>query len=272
MGILCLLSTATPVYSQTVPDTCDADYYDVLRARTYAEGKRQVELTQRLILKPDSVLEYSCFNEAALHLGFAGASFSERGLALGEGTPPEFDGAPAHIRIYPNSLEDALERVVQSSLVGFLQSFSHIYGGGTFTWVPNPLAGCNPMNVVWHVLKCSDFNQNIWIRFEDLASDDIRFFPIPCDNPTRESRIDAALAASYPVPASPAASGGMDLYRGFVPELTGSCAAAGSSSIPGGGNSPLLTGVTTTMTDGSTVEEAVCMQPGCHFDGSACIN
>lgn len=80
---LCLcLFPAGLVFAQ-IPDTCDADYYDVLRARSYVEGKREMEVAQRIILKPDSVLEYSCFNDALNDLGNFPSHFSERGLAGG---------------------------------------------------------------------------------------------------------------------------------------------------------------------------------------------
>lgn len=219
-----------------------------------------MEAAQRIIIKPDSVLEYSCFNEALIHAGTNAGRFSDYGLATGV-RPPEFDGTQPPTRVYPNSLDNALSATVLSSLVGFLESFSHIYGGGTFAMAPNPLAGCNPMNVVWHASKCLNFDPSWWVRFEDLADRDIRAFPVPCDqNDTdRSTNITAALEAAFPEPADSAASGGMDSYTGHVEGIT-EC----------GQSEPLQTGIRFQLSDGTDVDDAVCVVPGCYYDGSSC--
>lgn len=43
--------------------TCDSEFWDVMGARATIEGQREIEMAERIILKPDSVLEYSCFNQ-----------------------------------------------------------------------------------------------------------------------------------------------------------------------------------------------------------------
>jgi len=43
--------------------TCDSDFWDVMKARSTAEGQREIEMAERIILKLDSVLEYSCFDQ-----------------------------------------------------------------------------------------------------------------------------------------------------------------------------------------------------------------
>lgn len=249
-----------PVDPGDIPATCDPDYMDVLNARSYLEGKREMEAAQRLILKADSVLEYSCFNEDLIWVGTSGGRFSARGLQTGV-PPPEFDGTPPPTRVLPISLSEALADVVSRSLVGFLDSFYHIYGGGSYPIIPSPAAGCNPMNVVWHTAKCESFNPNWWVRFENLDSFDIRFFPEPCAafEPNRGTTISAALAAAYPVPSLPATNGGMDTTLGYVSYITGAGGCAASS--------PIETGVIAEI-DGSNVNDSVCVSPGCSFDGS----
>lgn len=263
---LCLFSANTPALAAVadpppaIPDTCDANYYDVLRARSYVEGKREMETAQRLILKQDSVLEYSCFHEDLINVGTEGGRFSEYGLRTG--TPPAaplFDGTDPPTRIYPNSLEDALDAAVYDSLIGFLESFSHIYGGGSFAVAVNPIAGCNPMNVVWHASQCQNFNPGWWVRLEDLADNDIRIFPVRCDETGRSDAITTALEASYPAPTAGAASGGINIYRSFRDQIN-DCSAA--RAIP--------TGLTLRRNDGTTISEAVCIVPGCYYNGSRC--
>lgn len=247
-----------------LPDSCDPDYMDVLNARSYIEAKREMETAQRVILKPDSVLEYSCFNEEEVWLGTlpGGYHFSEYGVRYA-GNPPEFDGNAPPIRIYANSLENSLERVAFATLVRFLDSFSHIYGGGVYPIVPNSAAGCNSMNIVWFTAKCQNFDPNWWIRFEDFSSTDIRLFPIPClpvYDTDRTANLNNVFPAAYPAPATPAASGGMDTWDALLPFVTGACSG------------PLETGMDVTLNNGTVVRDAVCVQPKCYFNGSTCVN
>lgn len=256
---LCLFQ-AVPASAQ-IPDTCDADYYDVLRARSYAEGKREMETAQRIILKPDSVLEYSCFNDTLQDLGAYTEHFSETGLNGGN-PPPEFNGiSPPGGVMTSNNLDNALNTVVRSALIDFLDNFWHTYGGGTFTLSPIPAAGCNPMNVVWQASKCTNFDPSWWVRFEDLATQDIRNYPIPCGEPGRNANISAALAAAFPPPADPVTSGSMNVYTGYVDSVTDCSAAV-----------PIETGISFELSNGTPIDDAVCVVPGCNYDGSSCVS
>lgn len=250
-----------PVVDAEIPDSCDPDYMDILNIRGYLEGKRELETAQRIILKPDSVLEYSCFHEESIWYASYAGRFSEYGYNPQPGNPAGFDGVPVAYRILPNSLDNALGLVVQNTMVRFLDSFSHIYGGGTYPIAANPASGCNPMNIVWHTAKCQNFDPNWWVRFENLASADIRVFPIPCAplyDPNRTTNINTAIGASYPAPATPAASGGMDSLDSHLPTIRGAC---------GGG---IDTGVNVTLIDGTVVDDAICIQPKCHYTGTTC--
>lgn len=266
-----------PVDPDQIPDSCDPDYMDVLNIRAYLEGKREMETAQRVILKQDSVLEYSCFNEAEIWLGTYGGRFSEYGYNAGPGSIPGFDGVPPPFRIYPNSLENALSHVVEFTLVRFLDSFSHIYGGGTFPITPNPLAGCNPMNIVWYTSKCKNFDPNWWVRFEDLSAVDIRIFPIPCAplyDPDRITNINTAIGASYPAPydvdrPTPPPNprnGAMDFLDSHLPTIRGACAGG----IETGVTVQLWDRTATPPTQTNIVSDAVCVQPKCYFTGTGC--
>jgi hypothetical protein len=257
---ICLLAFAflIPVkslHSQTVPPSCDANYYEILRARSFLEGQREMEAAQRLILKADSVLEYSCFHIDLAFAGNWGATFSENGLV--PDNPPEFDGG---IAIYGGSLDAALGNVVEATLVGFMDSFSHIYGGGTYTV---PVGGniCNPMNVVWAASKCANFDPNWFVTMSRLAGRDIRTLPLPCSDNGRTDRITAALEAAYPDPETPPASGSMAAVTSYIDNISGACTGESGESIP--------TGILAISTRGN-VDSAVCLNPRCFYNGTGC--
>ena len=252
--VLVLLCFPSAFSLAQIPPSCDADYYDVLRARGYLEGKREMETAQRIILKPDSVLEYSCFDDHLNRAGNMAGTFSVLALATG-GTPAQFNGG---IGISSASLTNRLNQVVYNELVGYLSSFSHTYGGGTISLPPSAI--CNPMYTVWAASKCKNFDPSWWVRFEDLSTIDIRNVPMPCGNPgARSGKISAALGAAFPAPAPVSVSGSMDSYTGYVDWIM-DCAAS----------APIPTGLQFTRHDGTSVDDAVCVVPGCRYDGTAC--
>ncbi|MCB1592935.1 MAG: hypothetical protein KDI90_10850 [Alphaproteobacteria bacterium] len=72
---LFLVLSAGSVLAAAVPDTCDEDFWDVLRARAWEEANREITQNQNLIAKPDSVLQYICFDRYMNHL----ARYAENG-------------------------------------------------------------------------------------------------------------------------------------------------------------------------------------------------
>lgn len=64
-------SVAGFVYAQDLPNSCDEDFFKVMQAHARMEGQREVETAAKLILRPDSVLEYSCFDVRVRELGTA---------------------------------------------------------------------------------------------------------------------------------------------------------------------------------------------------------
>lgn len=258
---ICLLLIASLIpfeaaHSQAVPPSCDADYYQILRDRAFLEGTREMEAAQRIILKADSVLEYSCFHIDIDFVGNWGATFSENGLV--PDNPPEFDGG---IAIYGGNLDTALGNAVTSSLIGFMESFEHIYGGGTFT-IPTGGNICNPMNVVWAASKCTNFDPNWWVRIAQLSARDIRTLPMPCSDGGRSNRITEALERLDPAPASPPANGGMDITRSYLTNVSGVCSGPSGTVI--------RTGITTRLRSGEA-QEGVCINPRCYYNGTTCV-
>ncbi len=226
-----LPSWAQPQATAVVPATCDPDFWEIMDARAWMEGSREMEVAQRLILKPDSVLEYSCFTTRANQLS-GGTVFSSGGN---------------------------IGTLVGSALNGYLTNhFSHSFGGGT----AGGGSGCNSMQVVWDALRCSNFEEGMFYTFSDLASldpvIDPRNAPVQCPAGNRTSLWNAALTAAYPTPAIPAANGGLPIiynYSRFIYEI--SC-----NDIP-----PIPTGVMYRNRAGELKPDAVCPAIGCYFDG-----
>lgn len=185
-----------------IPQTCDPDFWEVMDARAWMEGSREMEMAQRLILKPDSVLEYSCFDARKDQLS-GGLSFSSG---------------------------NAISLMISGALSGYLNNnFNHSYGGGT----ANGGSDCNSMQVVWDALRCHDFDDDKFLTFADLSSADPRDKPIQCPAGNRVSLWNAALSAVYPDPARPPSGGGMEAVINY-PALMSKTSCSGVDPIPTG--------------------------------------
>lgn len=260
-----------------IPASCSSDYYDVLRARSWLEGKREMEAAQFFILKPDSVLEYSCFDEEVKWLAAVAdrmfsdnvtsgnlfnspaLSFSPKDSFQPTITSPTGPNPPGGMDNH--TLDNMLQLLVLDALNAYLSTnFGHTLGGGT---VANGGGFCGAMNYVWHELKCANFDTSYFMTFSELAAFDPRTRPVACGEANRTAKWNAAIAAAFPVPATPAALGGMDAVVSYNSKIM-----LGASCL----NQPIPTGVIIDE-DGSgpgvARPDAVCSTPGCYYDSAA---
>ena len=289
-------------YAQTnpVPPTCDPNFYDVMQARSIMEAKRDVEVSETFILKPDSVLELSCFDDRLTEV-FIGANkmfsdniFSEHmfnnpvdeylpkgkwakylpEISRDRITAPRADEKQTGLKVGPNpppyppgalessGLDIALRTLVYEVMREFLNvNFAHVYAGGTFTGGAGITPGvCNPMQLVWDFLKCQDYSKVMFLDFEQLALVDPRVKPSACVVPDRGNQWASLIQASD---TDPGGLGGVEPVDLLLPLLDASQC---------GRLTPISTGVTITRnTPGGQIsyEDGVCSAPGCYFDPMA---
>lgn len=53
-----------PAWAQSVPDTCDVNFQDLMETRAWMEAQRETEVAETLIQKPESVLGYACITDS----------------------------------------------------------------------------------------------------------------------------------------------------------------------------------------------------------------
>lgn len=242
-----LFTAGSLARAQDVPPTCEEEYLDVLKERAWMEGKREMELAQRLILKPDSTLEYSCFRDRVNDLATKGADWSN-------GDPWQDDLGNVPVK----SMNTALNNLVRQPLNNYLSSnFWHSYGGGTG---PSP-STCKGMYIIFDFLKCHNFNKDNFKTFEEIMASDPRDKPNPCNEPGRQADWQDALDKAFPDPATPAADGGMDALQSLLGNLWGQCNQV----------DPIPTGVMVKDSGpNGDYEEHICIPPGCSYNGSQC--
>lgn len=248
--------------------TCDLDYLESLKARAWMEAQREIVQNQNLIVKPDSVLEYSCFDRQLNVLAYY-ARKTPPGGELFSGTYRW--GTP------PTNMLMALQNLTGTPLIAYdTQNFNHAYLGGRMgsvsndQWVPqgyemqslaeDPNYTCNEMDKVWKYAKCMDFidkPHDEFFTFAEHSRDDKRKLPEPCENiaPWNEN-IRIATGAGVPWERDP-----LKTYLEYIyPRDPSRCGDPRKSKLP--------TGV---MVYNSTHRlekylEHVCIVPGCYYD------
>lgn len=230
---------------------CEWKYFNVLRQRAWLEGKREMEIAQTLILKPDSVLEYSCFEMRRRELSVRGAFWSNARA----------------------NMDRASSRLVGGPTDRYLaRNFYHTLGGGTHD---GTVAGiCDAMFLIWDTLKCSNFPKGSLVHLWTLSRNDIRNLPRECapHEPDRLDKWDLAFEQSFPILVWPANFGGMDSVSEFFPPKMDifnveECPIASKpiptgiivTSAPPGDYDP------ETETKPGSFPDKICPAPNCHY-------
>lgn len=188
-----------------IADTpCDEDYYQSLSARAWLEAQREITQNQNLILKPDSVLEYTCFDLYLREL----AQHAEDMLS----ETKKF-GAP----LDANSMDDALNDLVGTALMNYIKENYEtgnpdydLLGGHPaaqgIDHVPAKIVGgaysCEIMGRVWQAAKCinfiSDPKEDGFYTFDEYAAqDDKRHLAPERCGPVHKQRFNDNIQAAF---------------------------------------------------------------------------
>lgn len=243
LAVLAVFAPAGGVAQVAEGVGCDPEFAEVLGERAWMEGQREIETAERIILKPDSTLQYSCFvrEAAAAALAMDTIFGDKKDSAL-------LDGYLGYIAMGPGGDGPGGKYLDVN--------FGHEFAGGFF----GSGGPCAQMAAVWHFVKCTDFNMDWFKTFEELAANDFREKPWACNSGARNTAWSDAMTAAFPPPATPAEPGGMDLVVHYNQLMFGADCA---------NSRPIPTGIEV-MRGGSASRDHVCPSPGCYYDGTAC--
>ncbi len=236
---------------------CDSLYLETLSSRAWLEAQREITQNQNIILRPDSVIEYTCFNMFLRELSdHASGLISEQGG----------NGIPANA----TAMDNILERLVGDAMREYItQNFSqHFMLGGHQAGFPIdhfPLSvsagtyNCDKMNLVWQAAKCINLVRNTdtdgFYTFQEYATDavDKRRLPFAaCGsiNTTWTENITFGLGTG------PWTG---DLLVTYLDQTTPDAGCSGT---------PIPTGINVSRSSGTPTnyQEKICLQPGCRYD------
>lgn len=274
---------SSPNRLKTDTNTCDADFMNQVYARAFLEASRETVINQTVIRKPDSVMEYSCFDQFLKDTAdFAGPIFSER-----DWTPksvPNPGGSTIQLNVFlgADKLDNSLNSLVMQSLNGYVNTnFANDFLGGSANGQNNTIAstvqgagnGCDFMNSVFFLAKCNNFAlDDQMMRFSEFVSTDPRnvFGGTTCTSPITPDMIALAGNDNFENVAFNAVDTFSNLTE--VPATGNQCAPPIQTGVlvlqdrfefDSAGNALPVVGGTRRLID------AVCPNPGCFIDGNS---
>lgn len=244
-----------PAFSQQSA-SCDPEFMTTLKKRAWMEAQREIEANAHFELKPDSVMQMTCFDR---HLDQAAGSI---GPAFVEANDPNTS----------TTLDDALTGSSHAAMTSYLEQNGFHQGtlggyGPEYSPTSRVSSGgysCDQQGAMWEYVRTQDFDEGLFMTFEELKSpdNDLRG-PHGRSNDYSgehdEAKFDEALERLNTMQMASENEGYFDpmqLHReGYAPKSEVGC----SPGIP--------TGVTVITSD-NEFPEVVCPNPGCVPDGS----
>lgn len=236
---------------------CDPNYYQSLRSRAWLEAQREITQNQNLIVKPDSVLEYTCFDQFMSILAYEAFNMFSETPRWGVVLPP-------------NSMDIALQNMVGTALGSYLAAnFPHTFRGGraqVLDYLPRPVSGipgtaylCTSMYEVWLQSKCVDFiedsNTDGFYTFQNYwSTPDKRQRPDPCVNPGLPARWEAEFATATVNPFTPWEEDNQLIFFGMLSGCSGATFQLETGVI-----------VQRSKEEPLRYREKVCVPPGCRY-------
>lgn len=167
---------------------CGADTWAAMVNQAVMETRREDIMNKRFILKPDSVLDYSCFDMFVKRVADnAGPVFSESKVWANREVDLYGKTVTVRRELGSKSLDNALMDVVQSTLINYRrgQFNNNFLADSTAVAASAGQENCDMMSHVWKAAKCKNFENapTIFYTFKDLTRTDPREFPsnMRCD-------------------------------------------------------------------------------------------
>ncbi len=278
--------TTGPNASKSTTAACDANFMNQIYAKAFLEAEREVVINNSLMLKPDSVLEYSCFDQqAAAVANDAGPIFSESTRWSPANVSIQTGSVSINVNMGPTRLDNSINRLVLESLETYVDTnFAHDFLGGAASGDNNTISSsvagisgtpCDFMYLVHDVSKCDAFALNTqFMTFESyfstpsLLSTDPRTLPrtCPAGHQITSARLDVSKNATWNFVSFDRVNTLLPIQR---PESSGTC--ENSTPIPTGvvviinENDQDLAGNPIAV-NSYQYDDKVCSNPACTFD------
>ncbi|HEU4838983.1 MAG TPA: M23 family metallopeptidase [Micavibrio sp.] len=254
---------------------CATDTWTAMINQSVLQTRREMAINQRYIVKPDSVMAYSCLSEQFTLVGqHAGVLSESQRWANKQVDILNGNTVTVTVDMGSNSLDGAINNVATEPYEFFLQSFynydflagqaSGLTGSpeGDEDGMSQSHAPCGAMSKVWQIAKCMNVTDDpLFPKFEELISTDPRKFPsnYKCnDTGITQKMIDTARGTKVK-------KDNVDTYLEML--YTGAC------------HPPISTGITVYRREGAdqiskerTYTDGLCITIGCSYQNTGSGN
>ncbi len=238
--------------------SCDPEFFESLEARAYLEAQREIIQNQNLILKPDSVLEYSCFDD---HLDAAVRAISS--------SPGMFSDDSSTYSTSGADIDGALDSIASLNDSYDTSNFNYKYladrhsaGYDTRNSASSATYTCDQMSKAWQEAKCMDFIDEsahdgfYTFDYYESESDDLRRKPTAaCTKIAFDDEMQKAVGTTTAWEED-------DVVTYFEMFDRGGSTCDGTPH-----SSSITTGLVVHNNQGDTpyFEEHICLVPGCYW-------
>lgn len=250
---------------------CATDTWTAMVNQAVLQTRREMAINQRYIVKPDSVMAYSCLSEQLTLVGQHAGALSESQLWANKQVDIlNGNTATVTVNMGTYSLDGAINNVATEPYEFFLQSFYNyeFLAGQAPGLTGSPQddedgmsqahAPCGAMSRVWQIAKCMNVTDNpLFPQFAQLISTDPRRYPdnYRCnDTGITQNMIDIAR--------------GRDVRKDNVNTYI-------SMLYPGTCHTPIATGITVHRREGEeqisterTYPDGLCITLGCSYQNA----
>lgn len=254
---------------------CATDTWTAMVNQAVLQTRREMAINQRYIVKPDSVMAYSCLSEQLKLVGeHAGVLSETKRWANKQVDILNGNTATVTVDMGSNSLDGAINNVATQPYESYLQSlFNYDFLAGQAagltgspqddeTGVSQMHAPCGAMSKVWQIAKCMNVTDDpLFPKFEELIGKDPRKFPssYACnDTGITQNMIDTARGSKVK-------KDNVDTYLEML--YTGAC------------HPPISTGITVYRREGAeqiskerTYSDGLCITIGCSYQNTGSGN
>lgn len=270
-GIPCPDAGGGEEYEGTLTgEACDANFETQVLNRARLQSQMAQSVAQRLVAKPDSVLEYVCFDQMAQSVAeYAGPIFTE--TTAWRNRQVDLIGATTVMNTYmgPKKLDNSIEALVLTSVMEYANNnFAHEFLGGrsandnSLSTSPSANYNCGHMNSIFMEARCANASSDIPdMTLSSLVNNDPRMLPEECG--------DTGITQEHVASAYNTDRVGIDDYNYDLSV----CSA------------PIRTGLSFYRREVELIElgrldhtdttsyDVVCIEPGCYpnADGTACL-
>lgn len=254
---------------------CATDTWTAIVNQAVLQTRREMTINQRYIVKPDSVMAYSCLSEQFTLVGeHAGVLSESKRWANAQVDILNGNTATVTVDMGNKSLDGAINNVATEIYEFYLQSFfNYDFLAGQApgltgspqddeTGISQIHAPCGAMSKVWQIAKCMNVTDDpLFPKFEELIGKDPRSYPenYRCnDTGITQNMIDKARGSEVK-------KDNVDTYLEML--YTGAC------------HPPIATGITVYRREGEgqisterTNPDGLCITVGCSYQNSGSGN